>query len=80
MRENSCCSTGSRSSVCDRGNVLVFQDIPLGLLDDIYHFIQYYPKRLDEVEDLITNNRLWIERTHNIGTITAEQALDMGCR
>lgn len=49
-------------------------------MDDIYHFITYFPNRLDEVEDLITDNRVWKERTIDIGIISAEQALNMGCR
>ena len=41
----------------------VHQDIPIGLMDDIYEFISKYTERVDEVEDLVTNNRLWIQRT-----------------
>lgn len=52
----------------------------MGLLDDIYHFITYFAARVDEVEDLITENRVWKERTVDIGVINAEQALSMGCR
>merc|ERR1712007_362381 len=37
----------------------VHQDIPIGLLDDIYEFITKFSERLDEVEDLITDNRLF---------------------
>merc|ERR1712117_813399 len=36
----------------------VHQDIPIGLMDDIYEFITKYTERVDEVEDLITDNRL----------------------
>ena len=39
------------------------QDIPIGLLDDIYDFCSKFGERLDEVEDLITDNRLWKDRT-----------------
>merc|ERR1712130_88137 len=35
----------------------VHQDIPIGLLDDIYEFITKFSERLDEVEDLITDSR-----------------------
>ena len=41
----------------------VHQDIPIGLMDDIYEFISKFTERVDEVEDLVTNNRLWIQRT-----------------
>merc|ERR1712168_1344829 len=56
----------------------VHQDIPIGLLDDIYEFITKFSERLDEVEDLITENRIWIDRTTNIGVLPAEDALNYG--
>merc|ERR1712193_231212 len=57
----------------------VHQDIPIGLLDDIYEFITKFSERLDEVEDLVTDNRLWRARTTDIGVISAEDALNFGC-
>ena len=57
----------------------VHQDIPIGLMDDIYEFISKFSERLDEVEDLCTNNRVWIQRTTDIGVISAEDALNWGC-
>jgi len=57
----------------------VHQDIPIGLMDDIYEFISKYTERVDEVEDLVTNNRLWIQRTKDIGVLSAEDALNYGC-
>lgn len=56
----------------------VSQDMPLGLLDDIYEFASKFGERLDETEDLLTNNRLWIQRTEDIGVVTAEDALNLG--
>ena len=53
-------------------------DLPIGLMDDIYQFIQQFGQRLDEVEDLLTANRLWRERTIGIGVVTAEDALNLG--
>ncbi len=41
----------------------VHQDIPIGLLDDIYDFISKFGERLDEVEDLVTANRLGGDRS-----------------
>ncbi|XP_064470927.1 NADH-ubiquinone oxidoreductase 49 kDa subunit-like [Ornithodoros turicata] len=57
----------------------VSQDIPLGLLDDIYAWAEKYSQRLDEVEDLLTQNRIWKQRTIDIGVISAEDALNWGC-
>lgn len=52
--------------------------MPLGLCDDIYDFIVKFPERLDETEDMLTNNRIWKERTIDIGVVTAEEALNYG--
>jgi len=56
------------------------QDIPLGLMDDIYDFISKFGQRIDEVEDVLTNNRLWKQRTVDVGVIGAEDALLYGFR
>ncbi|CAG2053017.1 unnamed protein product [Timema podura] len=56
----------------------VAQDLPLGLLDDIFDFSCKFAERLDEVEDLLTTNRLWVARTKYIGVISAEDALNYG--
>lgn len=53
-------------------------DLPIGLMDDIYQFISQFGQRLDEVEDLLTANRLWRSRTIGIGVVTAEDALNLG--
>lgn len=53
-------------------------DIPVGLMDDIYEFIAKFGERLDEVEDVLTNNRIWRQRVIGIGTVTAEEALNYG--
>ncbi|XP_046384256.1 NADH-ubiquinone oxidoreductase 49 kDa subunit-like [Ischnura elegans] len=54
-------------------------DMPIGLLDDIYEFASKFAERLDEVEDVVTNNRLWVQRTKDIGIISAQDAIDYGC-
>ncbi|CAB4059673.1 NDUFS2 [Lepeophtheirus salmonis] len=46
----------------------VHRDIPIGLLDDIYEFISKFPQRIDEIEDLVTNNRIFVARTTDIGS------------
>ena len=56
------------------------KDLPLGLMDDIYEFAMKFSERLDEVEDVLTHNRLWIQRTEDIGVVTAEDALNYGFR
>lgn len=56
----------------------VQQDLPVGLLEDIHAFTETYPKAIDDMEKLLTNNRIFKQRLVNIGVVTKEQALDWG--
>lgn len=52
----------------------------MGLMDDMYDWCRNFTARIDEVDDLVTNNRIWIQRTKDIGVISAEDALNYGFR
>jgi NADH dehydrogenase (ubiquinone) Fe-S protein 2 len=56
----------------------VSMDIPLGLLDDIFQFIAQFNLRLDEIEEMLTNNRIWKERLVDIGVVSFQKAVDWG--
>jgi len=56
----------------------VAQDMPLGLSEDIYRFTQQFASRIDELEEMLTNNRIWKQRLVDIGVVTAEQARNWG--
>ncbi len=56
----------------------VSQDLPVGLLDDIYLFIEQFPTRLDEIEEMLSGNRIWKERLVDIGIVSAKDAMDWG--
>jgi len=56
----------------------VTADLPLGLLDDVAAFTSEFGHRIDEMEELLTNNRIWKQRLINVGVVTAEQAADWG--
>lgn len=56
----------------------VNQDIPLGLLEDIYNFCLQFSSRVDEIEELLTNNRIWKQRLVDVGIVTKQQAFDWG--
>jgi NADH dehydrogenase (ubiquinone) Fe-S protein 2 len=56
----------------------VTQDIPAGLLQDIYLFIDQFASRIDELEEMLTNNRIWKQRLVNIGIVTAREAMAWG--
>ena len=56
----------------------VHQDIPAGLEQDIYDFAEGFVKYIDDVDHLLSENRIWKQRLVDIGTVTAEQAMDWG--
>jgi NADH-quinone oxidoreductase subunit D len=53
-------------------------DLPAGLTDDIRTFTERFPKLIDDIEGLLTENRIFKQRTVDIGVVTAEQAMDWG--
>jgi NADH-quinone oxidoreductase subunit D len=56
----------------------VHQDLPKGLLEDITVFADGFPKYVDDLETLLTNNRIFKQRLVDIGVVTKEEALDYG--
>jgi len=56
----------------------VSQDIPIGLMDDIYIFVEQFSTRVDEMEEMLTANRIWKQRLINIGVVSFSQAIDWG--
>jgi len=53
-------------------------DIPKGLLDDIYMFTEQFTLRLIEMEDMLTENRIWKQRLVDIGVVNANDACQWG--
>jgi NADH-quinone oxidoreductase subunit D len=56
----------------------VSKDLPVGLTDDIAAWAETFPKFIDDLESLLTGNRIWKQRVVNIGVINAEDALAWG--
>lgn len=56
----------------------VAMDVPQELLDDIYAWCPSFLEILDDTETLLTENRIFKQRTVNIGVIDAEQCQDWG--
>jgi NADH dehydrogenase (ubiquinone) Fe-S protein 2 len=56
----------------------VDQDFPVVLLDDIFTFIVQFSARVDELEELLTGNRIWKERLVDIGVVSSDEALNHG--
>ena len=48
------------------------------LLDFIDSFAARFPGRIDEYETLLTDNRIWKQRTVNIGVVSPERAMQLG--
>ncbi|MGH7034144.1 MAG: NADH-quinone oxidoreductase subunit D [Stellaceae bacterium] len=56
----------------------VHQDMPQGLAEDILAFCDSFGPRIDDLEELLTENRIFKQRTVDIGAFSAQQALDWG--
>jgi NADH dehydrogenase (ubiquinone) Fe-S protein 2 len=53
-------------------------DLPLGFLDDVYIFLKQFILRLEEMEEMLTNSRIWKERLIDIGIVSAQKAIAWG--
>ena len=54
----------------------VHQDLPRGLDEDISKFANKFPKIIDDLETLLTDNRIFKQRNVDIGVVTKQDALD----
>ncbi len=54
----------------------VHRDLPRGLSEDILLFCDTFPKILDDLESLLTDNRIFKQRNVNIGVVSKQEALD----
>ena len=56
----------------------VHQDLPQALLDDIYKWCEQFPRVIDDIETLLTGNRIFKQRNVDIGVVKAQDAIDWG--
>ena len=56
----------------------ISQDISVGLCTDIFLFCLQFVRRLDEIEELLTNSRIWKQRLVDIGKLDYQDALNWG--
>ena len=54
----------------------VHQDLPRGLDEDIGKFCQNFPKIINDLENLLTDNRIFKQRNVNIGVVSKQDAMD----
>jgi len=51
---------------------------PLGFFDRVRDFAGYFPEKVDEYENLLTGNPIWLMRTKGVAKMTAEDAIALG--
>ncbi len=56
----------------------VWRDLPAGFEEAVKDFLRQFPRRLQQYEDLLTKNPIYLDRTKGISPITTEQALQYG--
>lgn len=54
------------------------QDAPEGWFDEVLQFCREMRKGVDDLDILLTGNKIWIKRTRDVGAITAENAIEWG--
>jgi NADH-quinone oxidoreductase subunit D len=53
-------------------------DLPDGFKERCMEFVTLFPKRINDYEQLLTENRVWLKRNKGVGIISAEDAIDLG--
>jgi NADH-quinone oxidoreductase subunit D len=54
------------------------EDLPRGFHDAVNAFLERFPRKLDEYEDLLTKNEIFLRRTEGVGVLTEEEAVSWG--
>ena len=57
----------------------LFYDVPVNFEERCQEFIDYFKPKLVELDDLLSNNQIFISRTANIGVLPADVAINYGC-
>src|SRR5512143_42922 len=70
--------TGARQTVSYVRIGGVRNDIPADFIEKCREFTELFPKRLEEYDTMIRQNRIWLKRTVGIGVMTAEEAVNYG--
>src|SRR3954451_21974423 len=53
-------------------------DPPLDFFDKVKKFVAIFPERIDQYENLLTTNRIWVDRTKGVAKLTAEECISLG--
>ncbi|HIY77016.1 MAG TPA: NADH-quinone oxidoreductase subunit D [Candidatus Sphingobacterium stercorigallinarum] len=57
----------------------LFYDLPVNFETRCQEFIDYFTPKLTELDDLLSTNQIFIQRTANIGALPADVAINFGC-
>ena len=54
------------------------EDLPDGFHDAVKTFLDRFPSKLDEYENLLTKNQIWLKRTRDVGVLSQQDAISLG--
>jgi NADH-quinone oxidoreductase subunit D len=54
------------------------EDLPSGFHETVKAFLDKFPDKLHEYEDLLTKNQIWLKRTRGVGVLTRQDTMDYG--
>jgi NADH dehydrogenase I D subunit len=70
------CGARMTTSVTRVGGMIA--DLPVGWTDGLREFVNTFPRTIEEIEELLSRNSIWLGRTQDVGVIDAETALSYG--
>lgn len=72
------CVSGARLHAAYIRSGGVAFDLPDSMLDSVYDFVKQFSSRIDEIEELLTENRIWYVRLKDVGVVRKSDALSWG--
>jgi NADH-quinone oxidoreductase subunit D len=54
------------------------EDLPAGFHEAVKSFLDRFPDKLNEYEDLLTKNQIWLKRTRGVGILSKEETIGYG--
>ncbi len=57
----------------------LFYDVPVGFEERCVEFVKYFKPKMKELNELLTENQIFISRTANVGVLPLDVAINYGC-
>jgi NADH-quinone oxidoreductase subunit D len=54
------------------------EDLPPGFHEAVNAFLERFPAKITEYEDLLTKNQIWVKRTRDVGVLSKEETIGLG--